>query len=407
VVHGGLCIAHAEGQTIMVDGGIPGELVDVDLQYRKGRVWFAAVARVVEASPHRVEPPCPYVPDCGGCQLQHVAYAHQLELKRDVVLDAMRRQHVELPGLRMHGMEDPWSYRWRGEFHVVPGAQGMRDAALGFNRARSWQPIAVEDCLIHHPRIRESLPELRRMVRDGARPDLTALHLTAGEAGSELLVRPRPRRALDAAAIDAAAERLPEGVRWGTEATTLRWRGHDFRVTPESFIQVNWTQMDVLYTCVLDALGDTDGLRIIDAYAGIGVMSVAMAGAAREVVCIESNRSAATMGQLNARINGVESRLRFVCDEVETALAAEAAGADVVVLDPPRAGCAGSVTGWLALAGPPRIIYVSCDPATLARDLRVLATSGPYTVVSYDLVDMFPQTHHIESVVALERCGWA
>ena len=403
MVHGGLCLAHHDGQTLMVDSAIPGELVEAELQYRKGRVWFARVAAVAESSPHRVEPPCPYVPDCGGCQLQHVAYAQQLELKRDVVLDAMRRQHVALPEIRMHGMADPWSYRWRGEFHVVPGQTGMADAQLGFNRARSWTPIAVEDCLIHHPRIRESLPGLREMVRRGGGAALTALHLTAGEEGDELLLRPRPRRALDPAAIDGAAAALPAGVRWSTEATTLRWRGHDFRVTPESFIQVNWAQMDILYQCVLDALGDVGGLRVIDAYAGIGVMSVAMAERAREVVCIESNRSAAHMGELNARINGVEDRLRFVCEDVEVALAAEAAGADAVVLDPPRGGCAGTVTGWLALAGPARIVYVSCDPATLARDLRVLATSGPYQVRSFDLVDMFPQTHHIECVVALDR----
>ena len=135
------------------------------------------------------------------------------------------------------------------------------------------------------------------------------------------------------------------------------------------------------------------------------MLSAVLAGEAREVVCIESNRSAAAMGRLNARINEVADRVRYVVAPVESALP-EVAGAgrvDGLVLDPPRAGCGGQVTGWLALAGPPRVVCVSCDPATLARDLHVLVASGPYAVDSVDVVDMFPQTYHVETVVALRR----
>jgi len=163
--------------------------------------------------------------------------------------------------------------------------------------------------------------------------------------------------------------------------------------------------VDVLYGLALDALGDVGGARVVDGYAGIGVLSTAIAETAREVVCIEENPVAVHMGRLNATMNGVDDRLRYVCAPVEKALAQVAAEApvDAVVLDPPRAGCEGGVTGWLALAGPQRVVYVSCDPATLARDLHVLASSGPYQVAGFDLVDMFPQTHHVESVVELRR----
>ena len=406
-MHGGLCLAHHEGATLMVDAAIPGELVDAELLYRKGRTWFARVAAVVEPSPDRVTPPCPYVPECGGCQLQHVAYPRQLALKREIVIDAMRRGHVEVPEPRLHPMADPWRYRWRGEFHVIPGAAGMKDARLGFNRARSWKKIAVDDCLIHHPRITGAIPLLREAVHEGGTPALSTLHLTVGEEGRELLLRARPSAQLDAAAVDSAAMRLHDEGRWNTSSTTLRWRGRTFRVTPESFIQVNWGHLDALYGCALDALGDAEGLRVVDAYAGVGVMSVVIAERAREVVCIESNRSACSMGHLNAQINGVEERLRYVAAPVEEALPAVLGEApvDAVVLDPPRAGCESRVTGLLALSGPPRIVYVSCDPATLARDLHLLAASGPYEVAAYDLVDMFPQTHHIESVVTLVRRG--
>jgi 23S rRNA (uracil1939-C5)-methyltransferase len=406
MVHGGACIARADGgEVIFVDGAIPGELAEVELKHRRKKLWYAGVVALREPSPHRVAPPCPYVPECGGCQLQHVDAAHQLELKRGIVLDAMRRQQVPLPEVRVHGMDDPWRYRWRGEFHVVPGEVGMADAGLGFNRARSWSAIAVDDCLIHHDTVSRSLPALRQAVRDGGDDRLTVVHLTVGDGGRELLMRGKPRRTLDPHAVDAAARSLPPDLHWNTESTTLHWRGHMFRVMPESFIQVNQGMVDVLYGLALDALGDLRDARVVDGYAGIGVLSTAVAETAREVVCIEENPVAVHMGRLNARMNGVEDRLRYVCAPVETALSAVAAEAplDAVVLDPPRAGCEGGVTGWLALAGPPRVVYVSCDPATLARDLHVLVSSGPYSVASFDLVDMFPQTHHVESVVALRR----
>jgi 23S rRNA (uracil1939-C5)-methyltransferase len=404
MVHGGLCLAHDDqGATMLVEGGIPGEEVEVSIRYRKRSTTFAEVVRVLEPSPHRVTPPCPYVPECGGCQLQHIDYEHQVELKREIVLDALHRQHIEHPAPQVHAAADPWRYRLRGEFHVIPGTE-RTPPALGFNRARSWRPIAVDDCLIHHPRITTSLPALRTLIATSGNPELSTLHLTAGEDGKELLVRPKPPRGLAPDALDAGLE-LPDEGRVSTTSTTLRWRGLTFRVTADAFIQVNWAQMDVLYQCAIDALGGHAGLRVVDAYAGIGVLACHLAVEAREVVCIESNRGAAQLGVLNARVNDVSDRLHYVLSPVEDALPAAAASemADAVILDPPRAGCAGRVTGWLALAGPARIVYVSCDPATLARDLHVLVASGPYRVESVDIVDMFPQTYHVESVVSLVR----
>jgi 23S rRNA (uracil1939-C5)-methyltransferase len=180
-----------------------------------------------------------------------------------------------------------------------------------------------------------------------------------------------------------------------------------YRVTPESFVQVNWTQMDALYAAAMSAVGAVEGRRIVDAYAGVGVLATHLAARAREVVCIESSRAAARMGVLNARVNEVSDRVRYVLQPVEDALPVIGAEApiDALVLDPPRAGCGGRVTGWIALAGPPRVVYVSCDPATLARDLHLLVASGPYEITALDIIDMFPQTYHLESVVALQRTG--
>jgi 23S rRNA (uracil1939-C5)-methyltransferase len=409
MVHGGGCLTRDDsGAPLMVSDALPDELVDVELTRRRGGLWWARTVAVVEASPHRVEPPCPYVPECGGCDVQHVAYGHQLELKRQVVVDALHRQHVDIPdAVGVHGMETPWRYRWRGEFHVVPGAAGTADAALGFNRARSHRPIAVDDCLIHHPTITGALPALRDAVRQGATPELTVLHLTAGSGGDELLVRPKPARAMDAAVIDSAALAFTGAARWMTDATTLHWRSRSFRVTAETFIQVNQEQMEILYSCILDDLGDISGLRLVDAYAGVGMLACVLGERAASVVCIEANRNAARLGVLNSRLNGVDERVEYLAKPVESALAEVAAASpiDAVVLDPPRAGCSGGVTGWLALTGPARVVYVSCDPATLARDLHLMVASGPYVVERLDVVDMFPQTHHVEVVASLRRGG--
>lgn len=403
MVHGGVCLARLDdGTSVLVDAAIPGETVEVELQHRKGKLWFGRALDVAVASPHRVAAPCPYYAECGGCQLQHVSYAHQLELKVGVVRDAMRRAQVTIPeDVGIHGLDDPWRYRWRGEFHVVPGAAGVADARLGFNRVRSWRPVAVDDCLIHHPRITAALPALRSLVRGHASAALTALHLTAGEGGDELLLRARPDDAIPAGAVDEQAREADQ--RWSTSFTTLHWRGHSFRVSPDTFIQVNWRGMETLYAAALRGLGDPRGRRIVDAYAGIGVLACELASQGASVVCIESNRDSASLGVLNARMNGCETNVEYIARQVEDVLPGAAVGADSVVLDPPRAGCDPRVTGWLALAGPATVVYVSCDPATLARDLRLLTVSGPYTVAAIEVVDMFAQTHHVETVVTLSR----
>jgi 23S rRNA (uracil1939-C5)-methyltransferase len=403
MVHGAVCLARLDdGTALFVEGALPGEHVEVELHHRKGRVWFAHVIAVGEASTQRVDPPCPYYGECGGCQLQHVAYPHQLALKEAIVRDAMRRQHVALPDdVAVLGMDDPWRYRWRGEFHVIPGDAGMADAQLGFNRMRSWKPVAVDDCLIHHPRITDSLPALRGLARNAGTADLTALHLTVGEDGEELLLRPRPTRAVGAAAVDAQA--LSANARWSTTSTTLHWRGHDFRVLPDTFIQVNWGNLDTLYGAALRGLGAVAGRVIVDAYAGIGVLACELARSGATVLCIENNRESARFGVLNTELNGCAGLVRYLAEDVEDALPSAGIGADAVVLDPPRAGCDPRVTAWLALAGPPTVVYISCDPATMARDLRLLTVSGPYQIDGFELVDMFPQTHHIECVATLRR----
>ncbi len=395
-------MAHHDGQPVFVHGGLPGERVAARVTRVRSRHAFAAVERVLTASPDRVEAPCPYYGTCGGCHWQHAAYPRQLAIKEQVVRQALERAGLDLGTVAVDRVAAPapWRYRWRGEFHRV-GA--LADAELGFTARDRYQRIPVADCLIHHQTIAAALPALREGLRRAGREALTTLHLTVGGGGTELLVAPRPPGATRSGFPTVVAARLPAPIRLTTEATAVRYRDLEFRVWPEAFLQVNQGQLPQLYETVVDWLGvdAAPGGTVVDAYAGIGILSCRLAQTAGRVLAIESNPMAARLCRLHAELNQLPN-LHVQGGTVEEALPrAEAVGA--VVLDPPRAGCAPAVTGWLALAGPPVVVYISCEPASLARDLHCLVALGPYQLQRLRVVDCFPQTYHVETVALLTR----
>lgn len=408
MVHGGHCtVKDPVGATVLVAGAIPGEDIEVEVTSRRAKSWFGKTTAVLTPSPHRIDPPCPYVPRCGGCQLQHIEVSHQLTLKRDIVMDQFHRAHVDVSSVEPHliASVSPFDYRWRGEFHVIRDAKSGMPPLLGFKPARSWTPFPIDDCLIHHPTIRKSLGPLRKLA--AALPEASTLHVTVGGDGDELLISGRPKGSVSMTPLTQMGDVVPAGMRWVSTTTDMEWRGHHYRVSPESFIQVNRATMERLYGVAIEAMGDISGMRIADAYGGMGVLAIELALKARTVVCIETSRSACQMGIVNAQANGVVDKVIFDPHPVEEALPRLSAQEpfDLVMLDPPRAGCDSTVCAWLALQGPQRLIYMSCDPATLARDLSVMTRMGPYRITSVDIVDMFPQTYHVETVVAMERQG--
>ena len=407
-VYGGLTRAHLDDGTLVFAGNaIEVELGTVELQYRKKNMWFGRMKNIATPSEDRVQAPCQFADRCGGCQLQHMAYPAQVAMKRRIVEEALLHEGVAVPqDIRVHAMEHPWSYRYRGEFHVVTGSKGMVDAQLGFNEHRRWVPVAVDDCLIHHETIRNALSALVELAQRGGLEGLSTLHCTVGEHGQELLLRAKPQGKIRSDVLEEIALRSDSSVRWSTDATTLHWRSLAFRITPDTFIQVNWKMMDTLYQCVIDATSKSHAHHVLDAYAGIGVMSSAFALAGAEVTCIESNPASVQLGMLNARMNALEHELHFVRGSVEDVIAEYLGNAvEHVVLDPPRSGCEPRVVGALVMHGPQHVTYVSCNPSTLARDLHVLVASGPYIPTRMDIVDMFPHTYHVETVVHLEREG--
>ena len=400
--HGGAAVAREDGKVWLVNYALPGEVVEAEPRGRQGGVDVALTTRVIEASPNRVAPPCPYFGACGGCQLQHATYAHQLELKRQVVEEAWARAGLRLPpDTAVLGMDDPWRYRIRGEFEAVAGAEGWR---FGFHRLRSHSVLPIESCVIHDARIERALPAFAQAANELHLTGLQNLLLTVEPTGTGLLWRMRFRGREPSWPRDELARRVAELIPDSTlldDAMTLEFWNMTFRVRSDTFVQTNYRQMLVLYRAALEMLQPKSEERILDLYAGIGTIAVAVARQSASVTAIEENPHAVQLGRLNARINS--ARVEYLPGKVETVLREIRLGRhQAAILDPPRAGCEPAALAELIRLGPERLVYVSCEPSTHARDLIALVRGG-YRVRRAAIVDMFPQTYHIESVALLER----
>ncbi|MDQ6720087.1 MAG: class I SAM-dependent RNA methyltransferase [Candidatus Dormibacteraeota bacterium] len=400
--HGGASVARDNGKVWLVNYALPGEVVEAEPRGKQGGVAVANATSVIEASPHRVEPRCPYFGDCGGCQWQHAAYEHQLALKRQVVEEAWARAGLQLPpDTPVLRMDDPWRYRIRGEFEAVPTAEGWR---FGFHRLRSHSVLAIATCDIHYLRIEQALPAFAQAANELHLTELQNLLLTVEPSGRGLLWRLRHKGKEPEWPRDEFARRvgemLPDQVLLD-DAMGLEFWDMSFRVRSDTFVQTNYKQMLVLYETALDMLGTSSGDHVLDLYAGIGTISVAIARNAAGVTAVEENPRAVQVGRLNARINS--ARVEYLPGKVETALRQVRLGRHrAAILDPPRAGCEPAALAELLRLGPERLVYVSCEPSTHARDLIALVRGG-YRVRRAAIVDMFPQTYHIETVALLER----
>jgi 23S rRNA (uracil1939-C5)-methyltransferase len=400
--HGGAAVARDDGKVWLVNYALPGEVVEAEPRGRQGGVAVAAATRVIEASPYRVPAPCPYFGECGGCQLQHADYSHQLALKRQVVEESWSRAGLRLPpDTPVLGMDDPWRYRIRGEFEAISESGGWR---FGFHRLRSHSVLAIETCPIHHLRIEQALPAFAQAANELELKDLQNLLLTIEPTGRGLLWRVRHRGREPQWPRDAFAERvaelLPDQILLD-DAMSLDFWEMTFRARSDTFVQTNYRQMLVLYRTALDMLGAGSADRVLDLYAGIGTLSAAVARGAAGVTAIEENPHAVQLGRLNARINSV--RVEYLPGKVETVMRKVRLGQyEAAILDPPRAGCEPAAIGELIRLGLDRLVYVSCEPSTHARDLVALVRGG-YRIRRAAIVDMFPQTYHIESVALLER----
>jgi len=375
VAHRGEALGRSEGQVVFAAYGIPGEEAVVAVEQAHKSYLEGRVERVLEPSPHRVEAPCPYFGRCGGCQWQHVDYSFQLALKERVVREELRRLgHFDDPPVAPAlAAPEPWHYRNHARFTV--GRRGD----IGF-MGRGGRPfIPIQRCLIMHPTINAVLAELQ-----GHCPDVRQLSVRVGINTGSLLVQPK---------LPEGESSFPSGQRYHLEALL----GERFHVSASSFFQVNTPQAEALAELVLEGLALQGDETVVDAYAGVGTFARLLAPRARQVIAIEEAASAARDAMINL---GALSNVRYLTGKTEAVLPSLSPPPDAVILDPPRAGCASEVVQALLELRPRRLAYVSCDPATLSRDLRLLVDGG-YDLRMVQPVDMFPQTYHIECVAAL------
>ena len=404
--HGGAVLAHEQGRAVLVYYALPEELVDAAPRGRQGGVLAARAERVLEPSPDRVEPRCPHFGECGGCHWQHSRYERQLALKRQVVEDVWRRAGLRLPSdTPVLGMQVPWRYRIRGEFEARHRLG--EPIEFGFHRLRSHAVLPIGTCPIHDERIERALLAFRQAANELGSSDLRTLLLTVEPTGRGLLWRARREgrrgQEADMALGERVAALLPDLVLLD-DSLNLEFWDLRFRVRSDTFVQTNYQQMLVLYGVGLEMLAASPGDRVLDLYAGIGTLGIPIAASAAGVTAVEENPAAVQLSHLNARINKARN-FRTLPGRVETALRQVRLGDhQAAILDPPRAGCEPAALAELLRLAPERLVYVSCEPSTHARDIALLVRGG-YRLRRAAIVDMFPQTYHVETVALLERGG--
>ena len=366
-----------DGAAVVAAYGIPGESVVVEVREESPEYALGEVVEVLEPSDDRVEPRCAHFGTCGGCQLQHVDYPAQTRLKTDIVRDQLRTVGglVDAPVSPMVAADSPWNYRNHARFTVRRG--GM----TGFTHWLTHKFEPIEECHIMDSRINAVRAEL-----DGKMGKARQLGVRFGTNTSSHLIHPK----LD-----------PEdsgGLETGQTGHDERLAGVRFRVSAASFFQVNTRQAERMAGLVRDGLhlGGTDVL--LDAYAGVGTFAALFAPLCSKVIAVEESASAIRDAKENV---GDLPNVEVIEAKTEDFLEGFRTKPDAVILDPPRSGCDRRVIKWVGRVKPPRVVYVSCEPATLARDLRLLVLSG-YRVVDVTPLDMFPQTYHIECVATLE-----
>ena len=371
-------LAHFEDGVINVFGGICGERVEariVRYRRRRRRHVSAIVTEVLEASPHRIAPPCPYFGACTGCQWQHIEYGHQLTLKQERVRQSFA-EYAELRGVPVSPtLPSPQTFGYRNHARFTVRESGR----LGFINRLTRRFAKVEECALMHPWINEALRALQ-----GKAGETTQLSVRYGVNTGDWLIQPT---------MHNPDIPLPTGQTHYWERMLHR----RLRIASPSFAQVNTPQAEKLAALVGERLQLSGSELLVDAYAGVGTFAALLANSARRVIAIEESASAVKDAAVNTV--GIDN-LEFVGGRTEDVLDGLQDAPDAVILDPPRVGCHPATLDALIRRKPRRAVYVSCDPTTLAHDLAALVAGG-FTITSVEPMDMFPQTHHIECVVTL------
>jgi 23S rRNA (uracil1939-C5)-methyltransferase len=375
----GEAMAHEGGRDVFVFGGIPGERVIVEVLRVRRKYVSARVVEVLEPSEQRVEPPCPYYGDCTGCQWQHFSYSAQLAAKRDKVVDALVRVGGFTAPPVSEVIPSAHEYGYRNHARFTVGRAG----ALGFVNRETRRFNRIDQCMLMHSGVNRILAQLQ-----GNCGETTQLAIRSGKETGDFLVQPP---------MLGPGISVPTGQKSYLDSVD----GQSFRVSSPSFFQVNIEQAAEAVRVLRRWLDLNSEQVLLDAYAGVGTFAILLAPYVKRVIAVEESSAAVADAKENtASVGNVE----FALGKTEDVLGRLTEKPDVVILDPPRAGCQPRALHSLMKLAPPRVAYVSCDAETLARDLRLLC-DGPYALERVIPLDMFPQTHHVECVAFLSCDG--
>ncbi|AFA48665.1 23S rRNA (uracil(1939)-C(5))-methyltransferase RlmD [Acetobacterium woodii] len=432
ITHSGEGVGRLNNMIVFVDGGIPGDVVEIEIINVKKTYAQGKLLSIIESSPERVNPDCPYFNECGGCQILHMSYQGQLRAKSKMVKDALERigGFKEIPISPIIGMEEPLRYRNKAQFKLDKNG-------MGFYAKKSHHLVHIEDCLNQPDSAANVIKTVNNLVKElnlsiydertnkgYVRGVLQRTNLQ-GENMITLIINGKDlsqRQAIvegilagvpNVKSIYVNINREKGNVILGKKSLCVHGAARlvekigdlSFSISPNSFFQVNSKQTVKLYDKIKDLAALTGTETIFDLYCGTGTIGLYLANKAKKVVGIESVGDAVLDARENAGLNQIENATFYqgrVEEEMMRIIKEEALKPDLIILDPPRKGCEESLLSTINNMQTPRIIYVSCNPATLSRDMKIMTESG-YTINEIQPIDLFPGTGHVETVVLMSR----
>ena len=373
ILPGGIGLAHANGKTLFVSLAAPGDRVRVRVEREQGNVLFAVIEEILAPSPLRVEPPCPYFGRCGGCDFQQLSYEAQLAAKAEIIRDCLHRiaRLENVPEIVVTPSPNQWRYRMRATWQIDQDLH-----TIGYYERGSRRVCDVVDCAVLQPELQGQLEAVRATSSDHFPPGLKHLDVVAG---------------------DNSVSFAPAFAEFETRELSLTVRDEVYRYNAEAFFQINPSLLGPL---IEFALSNASGGSALDLYSGVGLFTLPLARHFDNVLAVEANPMATRFARRNLQDAGLSNARVITATVTDWFRSAPSTSADFILLDPPRAGAESAVIKGILDLHPSAISYVSCDPATLARDLKKLIAGG-YVIKAMLGFDLFPQTHHVETVVRL------
>lgn len=430
-------VAHLDGKVVFIKGALKGERCEIKILKAKKNIAYAKVERLLEPSPHRLAPACPHFGKCGGCDLMHMDYEEELLMKKQRVEDAFKRiGGLDIGVSEIVGSEAQTNYRNKA-IYSLSSVDGH--AATGFYRERSHDVIPIEHCLIQAAFSDEAALAVRNWMNQhavtaydetrnkGAIRNVFCRYGFATKQAQVTIVSAEKNLPHINELITEIVKHCPETVSivlninktqgntvldgkfmtiWGNDYMEDILCNLRFKLSPRSFYQINRDQAEKLYYKALEYAGLTGKETVLELYCGTGTITLCLAGNARQVIGAEIVEAAILDARENARLNGI-SNVEFICTDAADAskkLLQEGLRPDVVVVDPPRKGLAPDVIVTINDLSPDRVVYISCDPGTLARDLKLFEDLG-YKTQNATAFDMFPRCTHVESIILMTKCG--